>query len=106
MLGGSDFHVTFSCETIAYPVHNISWSYEDANGNIMNNIITTSSMNTFKYQIFAKGVNFGQLTVLNVVYNDHGTYTCTATNSFGSVVDSGSLNVQGWHLFSLLDYTM
>ncbi len=77
-----------------------------ANGNIVNNIITTSSMNTFKYQIFAKGMNFGQLTVLNVVYNDRGTYTCTATNTVGSVVDSGSLTVQGRNLFSLLDYTI
>ncbi len=106
VLGGSDLHVTFSCEAIANPVHNISWSYEDANGNIVNNIITTSSMSTSKYQIFAEGINFGQLTVLSVIYNDRGTYTCTATNTVGSVVDSGSLIVQGRHLFSLLDYTI
>ncbi len=106
VLGGNDLHVTFSCVAIAYPEHNISWSYEDANGNIMNNIITTSSMNTFKYQILAERMNFGQLRVLNVVYNDRGTYTCTATNTVGSVVDSGNLTVQGRHLISLLDYTI
>ncbi len=103
LLGESGFSVNFSCETIANPEHNISWSYEDANGTILSNIITTSSMSTSKYRILAQGMNFGQLTVLNVVYKDRGTYTCTATNTVGSAVDSGSLTVQGRHLFSVLD---
>ncbi len=106
VLGGSGFSVKFSCEAIANPEHNISWSYEDANGTILSDIITTSSMSTSKYQIFAEGMNFGQLTVLSVVYNDRGTYTCTATNTVGSVVDSGRLTVQGKcviYIFSFMD---
>ncbi len=106
VLGGSGFSVNFSCEAIANPEHNISWSYEDANGTILSDIITTSGMSTAKYRILAEGMNFGQLTVLNVVYNDRGTYICTATNIVGSAVDSGSLTVQGRHLISLLDYTI
>ena len=99
VLGGSGHSVTFSCEAIANPEHNISWSYEDANGIIFNDIITTSSRNESKYHILAEGMNFGQLKVLNVTYNDRGTYTCTATNTVGSVFYSGSLTVQGKSAF-------
>ena len=97
VLGQSGLSITFSCEAIANPPHNISWSYTNASGFLNPDIIDINSANTSKYLIQPdiSRSDYGQLTVLNITYEDHGTYTCTAFNSVGRVSDNGILTVQG-----------
>ena len=44
---------------------------------------------------------YGELTVMNVEYEDRGVYTCTATNSIGSVMESANLTVQGKYVYTM-----
>ena len=54
-------------------------------------------MDTPKYRISrANGlVTFGMLTVMNVNFDDHGTYSCNASNEIGFAVASATLTVHG-----------
>ena len=48
------------------------------------------------------GAGFGELTVLDVQYEDRGRYTCTAMNSLGADVSNANLIVHGeLHLVAL-----
>ena len=97
VLGGRENNVTFSCEAIANPQHEVSWSYTDSSDVTITNIANTANESEDRYHIFMERnkTRFGELTVLNVTYEDHGTYTCTASNSVGCVSASGILTVQG-----------
>ena len=97
VLGQAGHTTTFSCEAIANPPHSISWSHTNASGFLDHNIINISSANTSKYliQFDTSRSDYGQLTVLNINYEDRGTYTCTAFNSVGLVSDDSMLTVQG-----------
>ena len=97
VLGQAGHNVTFSCEAIASPPHNNSWSYTNASGFLSPDIINADSANTSKYLILndVRSSGYGQLTVLNITYKDRGTYTCTAFNSIGRVSNNGTLTVQG-----------
>ena len=94
-LGQSGLRIPFSWEAIANQPHNISWSYTNASGFLNLDIIDINSANTSKYLIQPdiSRSDYGQLTVLNINYEDHGTYTCTAFNTVGRVSDNGILTV-------------
>ena len=54
------------------------------------------SIGNTKYSIPGFGdSNFGALTIFNLVYDDHGTYTCIVSNGFKAINDSAILKVQG-----------
>ena len=76
---------------LADPEHNISWKFTNFSG------VLTEITNSSKYFIVANRntTRFGELTVMNVVYEDRGKYTCTATNSIESIVASANLTVHG-----------
>ena len=97
VLGQAGHNIYFSCEAIASPPHNISWSYTNASGFLFPDIINTDSANMSKYliQTDIQSSGYGELTVLNITFEDRGTYTCTAFNSVGQVSHNGMLTVQG-----------
>ena len=97
VLGGRGNKVTFSCEAIANPQHEVSWSYTDSSDVTLANIANTTNEREDRYCIFMERneTRFGELTVRNVTYEDRGTYACTASNSVGYISASGILIVQG-----------
>ena len=83
---------TFFCDALAFPEHTISWTFTNISG-VVTDIVSDDS----KYSIVANHstTRFGELTVMNVDYEDRGVYTCTATNSIGSDRASANLSVHG-----------
>jgi len=89
--------MVFQCEASAVPLHDVFWTYTNFDGSTVS-IIDTTSPDTDKYQIRQmRGIRagFGELTVLNVQYEDRGTYTCTAMNIIGSDTSDANLTVHG-----------
>ena len=87
----------FQCEASAVPEHDVFWTFTNSDG-ITLSIISTTESDTDKYQVKRMrriGAGFGELTVLDVQYEDRGRYTCTAMNSIGSDVSNASLTVHG-----------
>ena len=87
----------FQCEASAVPDHNVFWTFTNFNGSTVF-IIDTTLPDTDKYQIRRmRGVRagFGELTVLNVQYEDRGMYTCTAVNIIGFDMSDANLIVFG-----------
>ena len=87
----------FQCEASAVPLHDVFWTFTNFNGSTVF-IIDTTSPDTDKYQIRRmRGIRagFGELTVLNVQYEDRGTYACTAMNIIGSDMSDANLTVHG-----------
>ena len=87
----------FRCEASAVPNHTVFWNFTNSDGNTRT-IISTTDSDTNKYQIKDErgiGAGFGELTVLDVQYEDRGRYTCTAMNSLGSDVSDANLTVHG-----------
>ena len=83
---------TFFCDALAFPEHTISWTFTNKSGVVIE-IVSDGN----KYSIVANRgtTRFGELTVMNVDYEDRGVYTCTATNSIGSDRASANLTVHG-----------
>ena len=83
---------TFICDALAFPEHAISWTFTNISG-----VVTDIVIDDSKYSIVANRgtTRFGELTVMNVDYEDRGVYTCTATNSIGSNRASANLTVHG-----------
>ena len=87
----------FQCEASAVPEHDVFWTFTNSDGSTLS-IISTAGIDTDKYQIKQMrgiGAGFGELTVLDVQYEDRGTYTCTAMNSIGTDVSDANLTVHG-----------
>ena len=82
----------FECDALAEPEHTISWTFTISTG-----AVTEIFSDGNKYSIVANcsTTRFGELTVMNVDYEDRGVYTCTATNSIGSNRASANLTVHG-----------
>ena len=82
----------FECDALADPEYTVSWTFTNNTGAVTE-IVNDSS----KYSIvFNRSITmFGELTVMNVDYEDRGVYTCTATNSIGSDRASANLTVHG-----------
>ena len=94
----------FQCEASAVPLHDVFWTFTNFNGSTVS-IIDTTSPDTEKYQIGRmRGIRagFGELTVLNVQYEDRGTYACTAMNIIGSDMSDANLTVHGESPFSIV----
>ncbi len=81
----------FSCVTLAFPQHTITWSFTTSNNS------TVDINNSPKYSInnVRNGSSFGELTVYNVSFEDRGTYRCAATNTIGSEDQEANLTVHG-----------
>jgi len=87
----------FQCEASAIPDHDVFWTFTNFDGSTAS-IIDTTLPDMDKYQIKRMreiGAGFGELTVLNVQYEDRGTYTCTAMNIIGSDMSDANLTVHG-----------
>ena len=87
----------FQCEASAVPEHNVFWTFTNSSGSTQS-IISTTESDTDKYLVNRErgiGAGFGELTILDVQYEDRGRYTCTAMNSIGSDVSNSSLTVHG-----------
>ena len=87
----------FRCEASAVPDHEVFWTFTNSSGSTLS-IISTTESDTNKYQVKREreiDVGFGELTVLDVQYEDRGRYTCTAVNSLGSDVSDANLTVHG-----------
>ena len=82
-------NVTFLCQAVGEPVPDISWYFNGA----MINVLDNSS----KYMIMSRSLNIttteNTLTVYNVTSSDVGTYTCNSSNFIGSVISSEILTV-------------
>ena len=90
-------NAVFQCEASAVPNDDVFWTFTNFNGSTVS-VIDTTSPDTDKYQIGrTRGVSagFGELTVLNVQYEDRGTYACTAMNIIGSDTSDANLTVHG-----------
>ena len=82
-------NVTFDCFGTGEPTPTVTWFFK---GNQLQLPATGSN----KYSIAGFGdSNFGALTIFNLVYADHGTYTCMVSNGFRAINDSAILKVQG-----------
>ena len=95
--------IMFVCEANASSKHTLSWTFTNST-EAVTEIVNDGS----KYSIVANRstTRFGELTVMNVDYEDRGVYTCTATNSIGSDRASANLTVHGeCTAILLLDYT-
>ena len=84
----------FQCEASAVPEHNVFWTFTNSSGSTQSIISTTESDNN-KYQVKGTGAGFGELTILDVQYENRGRYTCTAMNSLGSDLSYANLTVHG-----------
>ena len=88
----------FICYALASPEHQVSWTFTNPSGVQMPIISTTDMVDTAKYRINrdrSSVMDFGSLTVLDVRFNDRGTYSCIASNSIGSVTAEANLTVHG-----------
>ncbi len=81
----------FSCDALASPDHNVSWTFTDFNETV------TDIVSNIKYTIVGdrNESRFGELTVVNVTYEDRGVYTCSAANTIGTDTASANLTVHG-----------
>ena len=85
----------FRCEASAVPEHEVFWTFTNSSGSTRT-IISTTESDTNKYQVNrVRGIRagFGELTILDVQYEDRGTYTCTAMNSIGPDMSNANLTV-------------
>ena len=95
MINGSI--AVFQCEASAVPEHDVFWTFTNSDGSTLS-IISTAGSDTDKYQIKqmrGAGAGFGELTVVDVQYEDRGRYTCTAMNSVGFDILNANLTVHG-----------
>ena len=88
---------TFVCRALAFPPHQVSWSFTNASGVLIDIISTVSDPQNRKYFVnrMNGSTDFGTLTVWNVRYEDRGVYTCNASNEIGAVDASAMLTVHG-----------
>ena len=86
-----------TCATLAFPEHNIFWTFISFNGTEEAIISTVMTGSSSKYLIVDERNNsrFGELTVMNVEFGDRGVYTCSAANDVGTVMASANLTVYG-----------
>ena len=87
----------FSCGALAFPEHNIFWTFTSFNGTEEAIISTVMTGSSSKYLIVVEKNNsrFGELTVMNVEFGDRGVYTCSAANDVGIAMASTNLTVHG-----------
>ena len=74
----------FVCAAVAYPHPVFVFTFNGVR------IVSNSSKHTL-----VTNSTHGTLTVLNLQTSDEGTYTCSASNPYGSVSSVAALSVQG-----------
>ena len=81
----------FECDVLSHPPHIIKWTFINSSG------VETQINDSSKYSIVSNRstTRFGELTVMNVVYEDRGKYICAALNQIGSDMKFANLTVQG-----------
>ncbi len=91
-------NAVFSCDALAVPQHTVSWTFASSTGAAID--FNNNTINETKYSIVRDHDSsmFGELTVLNVSYEDRGVYTCSAGNSIGTVTASANLTVHGRYI--------
>ena len=90
-----DSNAVFTCGALAFPKHQISWTFTNDAG-VQTPIISTEyNTDVTKYLINrANGTSsFGTLTVLMVNFDDRGTYSCNASNAMGYVSANATLTI-------------
>lgn len=88
--------VIFTCSFLADPMPYVTWLLDDVTIDINQNRYTV----TRNYQDLGSIGNFTeQLTIVGVVREDAGTYTCTGINSHGSTQAVQNLTVIGRNSF-------
>ena len=90
-------NAVFQCEASAVPNHDVFWTFTNFDDSTVS-IVDTTLPDTAKYQIKrvrGTGTGFGELTILDVHYEDRGTYTCIAMNIIGSDMSDANLTVHG-----------
>ena len=87
----------FNCSVLAFPEHQIFWTFTSDSGFEIPVLSTEDGMDTPKYHINRENgaATFGMLTVMNVNFQDHGMYSCNASNEIGFAVASATLTVHG-----------
>ena len=97
----SNGNVTFICASLrVFPQHQVSWIFINNSGKSLELIQTQThdTGNSNKYSIDDRKygtTRFGALTVINVTYEDQGTYRCNASNEIGYSEASANLTIQG-----------
>ena len=84
----------FVCAAVAYPHPVFVFRFSGAR------IVSNSSKHTL-----VTNSTHGTLTVLNLQTSDEGTYTCSASNRYGSVSTAALLSVQGIYMFRCVHCT-
>ena len=90
-------NIVFMCGALAFPEHQVSWTFTNAAGVQMLIISTEYEVELTKYLInHENGISsFGTLTVLNVNFDDRGTYSGNASNAIGYVNANTTLTIHG-----------
>ena len=86
----------FQCTALAFPMHEVEWTFVNSTGESAL-IITTIEGNNTKYNIDNKmsSPTLGQIVILDVQYSDRGEYVCRAINKVGIISASATLTVHG-----------
>ncbi len=83
--------VTLNCNPVGWPTPTVVWTRE-GNELILDSRVTVTGE--------------GQLAFSNIVTEDTGTYTCTASNSIGVAMASTTLTVLGMEMYTVLCIAM
>ena len=98
-----DHNVTFMCEAVADPPHNVSWLFNNTTP-----ILTTEEAAESKKYSLNRDPSlvslFGSLTVYNVQYEDRGVYQCTVNNYVDSITAMATLTVHGMSILYIYIY--
>lgn len=93
-------HVTFVCEGVADPVHDVLWTF---NGTPI--ISTLVDIVSVKYSLQSdpnQYTTYGSLTISNVQYIDQGTYACILNNTVDTISATVNLQVYGQYIHMYL----
>ena len=88
----------FVCEAFAFPEHNVEWIFIESDGTALPIISTADGEDTEKHSVNRNRDprnGFGVLTVIDVQYEDRGTYSCMAVNDIGEDMAAANLTVHG-----------
>lgn len=81
------------CEGVADPQHDVLWTFN--NSPIASTFATAESDDYYLYTNVSHIGSYGTLTVIDVQYDDAGTYQCSLNNTVATVTSSVELTVVG-----------
>lgn len=86
-------NVSISCSSEANPVANVAWYFNHTQLIVSTNNVTDTSKYSINRNISDE--HYGSITVYNVKYKDHGSYSCFVMNLEGNDSATSILTVQG-----------